>query len=163
APPERRDDGSTASTATERPSARQARTSSLSSVDLPAPGGPVIPTMWAGASPPSAAGAVACRSAATSSRALRFSTRLSTAGAAEDREPDHVDALLQGAGGDLRRRQPDAVVDDVHAGVARADCDLLGAVGVAVEPGLADEDLERAPESLGDALDLLADGRKLVV
>ena len=33
-----------------------ARTSSPSSVDLPAPGGPVTPTTWPGASPPSAAG-----------------------------------------------------------------------------------------------------------
>ena len=56
APPERFDDGSTASTATLRPPARQPRTSALSSVDLPAPGGPVTPTTCAGASPPSAAG-----------------------------------------------------------------------------------------------------------
>ena len=38
APPERFDVGSTASTATVRPSARHARASALSSVDLPAPG-----------------------------------------------------------------------------------------------------------------------------
>ena len=50
--------------------------------------------------------------------------------------------------GDLRGRQPDALVDDVHAGVAGAHGDLLGAVGVAVEARLADEDLRagaRAP------------------
>jgi hypothetical protein len=33
-------------------------------------------------------------------------------------------------------------------GVARAHGDLLGAVGVAVEAGLADEDLRPAPELL---------------
>ena len=53
-------------------------------------------------------------------------------------------------------RQADALVDDVHADVARAHGDLLGAVGVAVEAGLADEDLQPAPERLADALDLLA-------
>ena len=43
APPERLDVGSTASTATVRPAARQADVSADSSVDLPAPGGPVTP------------------------------------------------------------------------------------------------------------------------
>ena len=84
APPERFEVGSTASTATVRPSARQARTSSDKSDDLPAPGGPVTPTTCAGASPPSAAGETARSSAATSSAppGARFSTRLSTEGAA---------------------------------------------------------------------------------
>src|SRR3712207_7002894 len=44
APPERREEGSTASTATVRPRARHSATSADSSVDLPAPGGPVTPT-----------------------------------------------------------------------------------------------------------------------
>ena len=43
APPERREVGSTASTATERPRARQSATSRESSDDLPTPGGPVTP------------------------------------------------------------------------------------------------------------------------
>ena len=55
--PMRREDGSTARIATVRPRARHTRASAPSSVDLPAPGGPVSPTMWPGASPPSAAGA----------------------------------------------------------------------------------------------------------
>ena len=76
--------------------------------------------------------------------------------AAQDREPDDVDALLLGRGGDLRRRQADALVDDVQPDVARAHGDLLGAVGVAVEAGLADQDLRPAADRLGDALDLLA-------
>ena len=50
APPERREVGSTASTATDRPRARHSATSRESSEDLPTPGGPVMPTMWAGAS-----------------------------------------------------------------------------------------------------------------
>ena len=81
-PPERLDDGSTASTATLRPRARHARTSADSSVDLPAPGGPVTPTTCAGASPPSAAGETSRSSAASSSRAagVRVSTRFRTAG-----------------------------------------------------------------------------------
>ena len=83
-PPERLDVGSTASTATVRPSSRQARASALSSVDLPAPGGPVTPTTCAGASPPSREGETSASSAATCSRAagVRFSIRFSAAGAA---------------------------------------------------------------------------------
>ena len=44
-PPERLEDGSTASTATVLPPSRHSPTSAESSVDLPAPGGPVTPTM----------------------------------------------------------------------------------------------------------------------
>ena len=51
-----------------RPSARHARVSADSSVDLPAPGGPVTPTTCAGASPPSRAGATSASSAAISGR-----------------------------------------------------------------------------------------------
>jgi hypothetical protein len=43
APPVKGEDGSTASTATDRPRARNARTSALVTVDLPAPGAPVRP------------------------------------------------------------------------------------------------------------------------
>ena len=50
--PSASDVGSTASTATVRPSARQARASADSSIDLPAPGGPVTPTMCARGSTP---------------------------------------------------------------------------------------------------------------
>ena len=45
APPENGDDGSIASTATRSPSARTTSTSALVSVDLPAPGAPVTPTV----------------------------------------------------------------------------------------------------------------------
>ena len=41
------DDGSTATTATARPAARAAAISAATSVDLPEPGGPVIPTRCA--------------------------------------------------------------------------------------------------------------------
>ena len=84
APPERRDEGSTASTATVRPRARQTRASAPRSVDFPAPGGPVTPITWAGASPPSAAGPTAAASAAAAARPAGelFSTALQTAGAA---------------------------------------------------------------------------------
>lgn len=96
----RREDGSTARTATDRAPERQVRTSSESSEDFPTPGGPVTPTTWPGASPPSAAGATAFCSSATSSRAasVRFSTRFSTAGAAlrspaRSRSPSSVPEL----------------------------------------------------------------------
>ena len=65
-------------------------------------------------------------------------------------------ALLGGRVGDLGRSQADALIDDIHAGVAGAHRDLLGPVGVAVEAGLADEELDPATEGFADALDLLA-------
>ncbi len=40
-------DGSTATTATARPARRTSAISAATSVDLPEPGGPVIPTRWA--------------------------------------------------------------------------------------------------------------------
>ena len=77
--------------------------------------------------------------------------------AGEDREADHVDVLLDGGVGDLLRRQADALVDHLHAHVAGADGDLLGAVRVAVEAGLADQDPDRVADLLGDLGDLVAD------
>ena len=59
--------------------------------------------------------------------------------AGEDREPDAVHVLGDRGGDDLLGRQPDALVDDLEAGVAGAYGDLLGAVGVPVETGLADQ------------------------
>ena len=47
APPVIGDDGSTAMTATERPARRSSAISAATRVDLPAPGGPVIPTRCA--------------------------------------------------------------------------------------------------------------------
>ena len=47
---------------------------------------------------------------------------------------------------DLLRRQADALIDHLHAGIARAHRDLLGAVGMAVEPGLADQELQAPAE-----------------
>ena len=267
APPERRELGSTASIATVARAPRQACSSAESSVDLPAPGGPVIPITCPGASPPSARGRDLAQQRARPARgrsAVELSSRLSAAGrraqvalaqaraergpvgahatddaaraaavggdgvagagrcrarcaapaapptnstmsrmicvisksfgrvdaatpaslqrrdvllgddpaddhrrghaglaqrvdhrgdqlavrAGEDRQPDHVHALLQRRGGDLGGGQADPFVDDVHARVARAHGDLLGAVGVAVEAGLADEDLRPAAEPL---------------
>ena len=57
----------------------------------------------------------------------------------QDRQADDVHVLLDRGGDDLRRRQPDALVDDLEADVAGAYRDLLGAVGVSVQPGLADQ------------------------
>ena len=47
---------------------------------------------------------------------------------------------------DLRRCQPDALIDHLEAGVAGPHGDLLGAVGVAVQPGLADQQPQPAAE-----------------
>ena len=68
--------------------------------------------------------------------------------AREDREPDDVDTLLHGRRGDPRRGEPDALVDDVHSGVPGAQRDLLGAIRVPVESGLADKDLDPPSERL---------------
>ena len=68
--------------------------------------------------------------------------------AGEDREADQVDVLLDGGRDDLLRREPDALVDDLEAGVARSHGDLLRAVAVPVEPGLADEDPQPAADLL---------------
>ena len=56
---------------------------------------------------------------------------------------DDIDILVAGGRGDLLRGQADALVDDLHAGVACGDGDLLGAVGVTIEPGLGHEEPRR--------------------
>ena len=71
--------------------------------------------------------------------------------AREDRQADAVDVLGHRRGDDLGRRQADALVDDLEAGVARAYGDLLGAVGVPVETGLADEQPQPAAELVAGA------------
>ena len=71
--------------------------------------------------------------------------------AGQDREPDAVHVLGHRRGDDLLGGQPDALVDHLEAGVAGADGDLLGAVGVPVEARLADQQpqppAELAPRS----------------
>ena len=74
--------------------------------------------------------------------------------AGQDREPDAVHVLGHGGGDDLLGRQPDALVDHLEAGVAGPDRDLLGAVGVAVEAGLADQQPQPAAELLAGRRDL---------
>ena len=58
--------------------------------------------------------------------------------------PTRSTSSSAGGGRDLRRGHPDALVDDLHSGVAGGDGDLFGAVRVTVEPGLADEHAGRA-------------------
>ena len=67
-----------------------------------------------------------------------------------------MNAFLRGRIGDLQRGQPDPLVNDVHPGVTGTHRDLLGTVGVPVEPGLADQELEAPAERLAHLLDLLA-------
>src|SRR5262249_41965316 len=58
---------------------------------------------------------------------------------------------------DLLRGKADALVDHVHARVARARGDLLGPVGMAVEAGLGDQELDAPAELARDAVDVGAD------
>ena len=74
--------------------------------------------------------------------------------AREDREADDMHALLEGGVDDALGRQPDALVDHLHAAIAGAHGDLLGAVGMAVEAGLADQHLDAAAEPARHRLDL---------
>src|SRR5208337_3312604 len=52
---------------------------------------------------------------------------------------------------DLCGCEADPLVHHLHPDIAGLDGDLLGAVAVTVEAGLAHQDLERAPELGGDA------------
>ena len=80
--------------------------------------------------------------------------------AGQDRQPDHVDVLLERSGDDHLRRLAQAGVDDLEALVAQAAREHLRATVVAVEAGLGDEHLDRAdghgrdcrlrPRRLGD-------------
>jgi len=78
-------------------------------------------------------------------------------GAGEDREADAVHVLGHGGGDDLLGRQPDALVDDLEAGVACPDRHLLGAVGVPVEAGLAHQQPQPPAELLAGLSHPLAD------
>ena len=64
----------------------------------------------------------------------------------QNRKADDVHVLFRRRSGDRLRRQTDAVIDNFHAGVAGASGDLLGAVGVAVEARLADQELQAPAE-----------------
>ena len=74
--------------------------------------------------------------------------------AGEDGEADEMHGLVAGGAHDLRGGEADALVDHLHAAVAGAHGDLLGPVGVAVEAGLADQELDAAAEALRHALHL---------
>ena len=100
-------------------------------------------------------------------------SRSSTSGTSSMCEPDRIESPTQvhvlGDRGrdDLLRRQPDALVDHLEPGVAGPHGDLLGAVGVAVQAGLADQQPQplaqllagAAPPSLADVGQRLA-GRR---
>ncbi len=72
-----------------------------------------------------------------------------------------MDVLGDGRADDLLGRQPDALVDDLEAGVAGPDGHLLGPVGVPVEPRLADEDAQPLAELLAGRADEVTHPRQL--
>ena len=59
--------------------------------------------------------------------------------AGQDRQANAVDVLLHSGRHDLFRRQANALVDHFEASITCGNGHLLGAVGVAIEPGLAHE------------------------
>src|ERR1700733_257621 len=75
--------------------------------------------------------------------------------AGEDRQADAMDARF-GRLDNFGRGEPDAVVNDVHAGVRGARRDLLRAIGMAIEARLADKKPEPAAELEGDAFNFAA-------
>src|SRR5262245_13409820 len=77
--------------------------------------------------------------------------------ARQDGEPDDVHVFFDGCCSDGVGGEANAVIDDVHTGIAGARRDLFGAVGMAVEPGLADQKLQAAAELFRHAVDLGAD------
>src|SRR5262249_36606100 len=72
----------------------------------------------------------------------------------QDRQADHVHGFVDGRPHDLLRREPDALVHHLDAAIAGTHGDLLGTIGMAVEPGFADQQLDAPAELVGDALDL---------
>ena len=78
-------------------------------------------------------------------------------------EPDRIDRpttctrFSAAAATMASAREADAVIDHLHAGIAGARGDLLGAVGMAVEAGLADQEFQPPAELFRHAVDLGAD------
>src|SRR5690606_41763182 len=64
---------------------------------------------------------------------------------------------LEGRALDLARGQACALVDDLPAAIPRPDGDLLGTVGMPVEPGLAHQQLDRTAKLLRRYPNLRAD------
>ncbi len=79
--------------------------------------------------------------------------------ARQDRQPDHVDVFVAGGGRDLLRREPDALVDDLHARVAGGHGDLFGPVECPSSPGFATSSRAALPASPSCALRRRADPR----
>src|SRR6185503_6718797 len=64
--------------------------------------------------------------------------------AGEERQTDHVGVLLERGLDDLLRRLMHPRVDHLHASVAQGACHDLRAAVMAVEPGLRNDDADRA-------------------
>src|SRR3546814_15146115 len=54
------------------------------------------------------------------------------------------------------RRQTDALIDHIHAAIARAHRDLFGAIGVPVKARLANKELQAPSELHGNGVDHFA-------
>src|SRR5262249_24627882 len=76
--------------------------------------------------------------------------------AAQDAQAHEMDAFVGCGASELLRRDADPLVDDLEPRITRAERDLLGAVGVAVEARAADEELRAAAELLLEGDDALA-------
>ena len=71
-------------------------------------------------------------------------------------------AFLERGVDDLGRGQADALVDDLHSRIPCLDGDLLGAVRMAVEPRLADQNLEAPAQPRRQGVDAVAHGGQLI-
>ena len=93
----------------------------------------------------------------------------STSGTSSMCEPDRIESPTQctssatAAATICSRRQPDALVDHLEPGVAGPHGDLLGAVAVPVEAGLADQQPQPLAELLAGAAHPLAHRREVAV
>src|SRR6056297_1714223 len=66
-------------------------------------------------------------------------------------------ALLLRSTDDLFGRQADTLIADIHAAISCAEGDLFGPVGMAIEPRLADEELQTPPEAVAHRVHGIAD------
>ena len=77
----------------------------------------------------------------------------------QDRQPDNINVLGYRGGHNLLGGEANALVDDLEARIPRPYGDLLGAIGMAVEARLTDEEPERSTACGGEFVNSRRDTR----